>query len=55
MLNTAGHAAGLGRPAGAVPGLVTSAASTGCHRLIREFGATIVTNADDMAKLATQG
>lgn len=51
-LNTAGHAAALGRPIGAVPGPVTSAASAGCHRLIREYGAVCVTNADDMAELA---
>ncbi len=51
-LNTAGHAAALGRPIGAVPGPVTSAASAGCHRLIREFNATCVTSADDMAELA---
>ncbi|MCC6270808.1 MAG: DNA-protecting protein DprA [Microbacteriaceae bacterium] len=51
-LNTAGHAAALGRPLGAVPGPVTSAASAGCHRLIREYGAVCVTNADDMAELA---
>lgn len=44
-LNTAGHAAELGRPLGAVPGSVTSAASAGCHRLLREYGATLVTNA----------
>lgn len=43
-LNTAGHAAELGRPLGAVPGPVTSAASAGCHRLLREYGATLVTN-----------
>lgn len=51
-LNTAGHAAALGRPLGAVPGPVTSAASAGCHRLIRDFDATCVTNADEMAELA---
>lgn len=50
-LNTAGHAAALGRPLGAVPGPVTSAASAGCHRLIREFDAVLVTNADEMAEL----
>ena len=50
-LNTAGHAAALGRPLGAVPGPVTSAASAGCHRLIREFGAHVVTNADEAAQL----
>lgn len=51
-LNTAGHAAQLGRPIGAVPGPVTSAASAGCHRLIRELLATLVTTADEMAELA---
>lgn len=51
-LNTAGHAAALGRPLGAVPGPVTSAASAGCHRLIRDFGAVCVTNASEMAELA---
>jgi DNA processing protein len=51
-LNTAGHAAQMGRPLGAVPGPVTSAASAGCHRLIREFNAVCVTNADEMAELA---
>ena len=51
-LNTAGHAASLARPLGAVPGPVTSAASAGCHRLIREYDATCVTNADQMAELA---
>ncbi|MBB5632485.1 DNA processing protein [Cryobacterium mesophilum] len=51
-LNTAGHAAALGRPLGAVPGPVTSAASAGCHRLIREFDAVCVTNPDEMAELA---
>jgi DNA protecting protein DprA len=51
-LNTAAHAASLGRPLGAVPGPVTSPASTGCHRLIREFDAVCVTDADEMAELA---
>lgn len=50
-LNTAGHAIALGRPLGAVPGPVTSAASTGCHRLIRQFGATLVMNAEEAAAL----
>jgi len=51
-LNTAGHANTLGRPVGAVPGPVTSAASAGCHRLLREQLAQCVTNADEMAELA---
>ena len=52
-LNTAGHAAALGRPLGAVPGPVTSPASAGCHRLLREFDAMCVVDADQMAELAT--
>jgi DNA processing protein len=51
-LNTAGHAAALGRPLGAVPGPVTSPASAGCHRLVREYDAVLVTNAAEMAELA---
>lgn len=51
-LNTAGHAATLGRPLGAVPGPVTSAASSGCHRLLREYAAVCVTTADEVAELA---
>ncbi|MBI5159810.1 MAG: DNA-protecting protein DprA [Micrococcales bacterium] len=50
-LNTAGHAAALGRPLGAVPGPVTSSASAGCHRLLREYGAVCVTTPDEMAEL----
>ncbi|MET0304421.1 MAG: DNA-processing protein DprA, partial [Microbacteriaceae bacterium] len=51
-LNTAGHAAQLGRPLGAVPGPVTSSASAGCHRLLREYDAVCVTTPDEMAELA---
>lgn len=50
-LNTAGHAASLGRPLGAVPGPVTSAASAGCHRLLREYDAVCVTNAAEVREL----
>jgi DNA processing protein len=50
-LNTAGHAAQLGRPLGAVPGPVTSSASAGCHRLIRDYAAVCVTTAQEMAEL----
>jgi DNA processing protein len=50
-LNTAGHAAALGRPLGAVPGPVTSPTSAGCHRLIREYDAVCVTTAAEMAEL----
>ncbi|MEV1129338.1 DNA-processing protein DprA [Agromyces sp. NPDC049794] len=51
-LNTAGHAAALGRPLGAVPGPVTSPASAGCHRLLREFDAVCVIDVEQMAELA---
>lgn len=50
-ISTAEHALSLNRPLGAVPGPVTSSQSSGCHRLIREFGATLVTNADEVAAL----
>ena len=50
-LNTANHAATLGRPLGAVPGPVTSASSAGCHRLLREFDAVCVTTAAEAAEL----
>lgn len=50
-INTAGHAASLSRPLGAVPGPVTSAASAGCHRLLREYDARCVTNADEVLEL----
>lgn len=38
----------IGRSLGAVPGPVTSAASAGCHRLLREYGATLVTNGAEL-------
>jgi DNA processing protein len=50
-LNTAGHAAALGRPLGAVPGPVTSPASAGCHRLLREYDARCVTTAAEVREL----
>ncbi|CAI9386354.1 DNA-processing protein DprA [Microbacterium sp. T2.11-28] len=50
-LNTAGHAAALGRPLGAVPGPITSATSAGCHRLLREYAAQCITSADDVREL----
>ncbi|MHA7207639.1 DNA-processing protein DprA [Arthrobacter sp. MDT1-65] len=51
-LNTAHHAAGLGRAVGAVPGSVHSANSAGCHRLLRDGSAVCVTDAADVAELA---
>ncbi|MCR6647033.1 MAG: DNA-processing protein DprA [Cellulomonas sp.] len=51
-LSTANHAARLNRPVGAVPGPVTSMASAGCHRLLREGVATCVTDAAEVVELA---
>jgi DNA processing protein len=50
-MSTATHAAGLLRPVGAVPGPVTSAASAGCHRLLREGCAVCVTDAAETLEL----
>jgi DNA processing protein len=50
-LNTARHAATLGKPLMAVPGPVTSAQSAGCHRIIRDWGASCVTRAADIIEL----
>lgn len=50
-LNTANHAAAMGRPVGVMPGPVTSPSSVGCHRLLRESEAICVTNAAQMAEL----
>ena len=52
-LNTARHAASLGRPLMAVPGPVTSRQSVGCHTIIREWGATCVTCAADVIEMLT--
>lgn len=49
--NTAAWARLLGRPVAAVPGPVTSAASAGCHVLVRG-GAELVTRADEVIELA---
>ncbi|KAA8885211.1 DNA-protecting protein DprA [Nocardia colli] len=46
--NTVKWARRLGRPALAVPGPVTSAASVGCHRMIREGEALLVTRAAEV-------
>jgi DNA processing protein len=50
-LNAANHAAGLERPIGAVPGPITSAASAGCHLLIQEGTARLVTGAGDVQRM----
>jgi DNA processing protein len=46
--NTAGHADRLSRVVMAVPGPVTSASSAGCHRMVREEGAILVTCPGDV-------
>ncbi|GAA2229958.1 DNA-processing protein DprA [Herbiconiux moechotypicola] len=51
-LNTAAHAHALGRPVGAVPGPITSAASAGCHRLLHERIATVITSTTDITNLS---
>ncbi|WP_193043416.1 DNA-processing protein DprA [Mycolicibacterium baixiangningiae] len=48
--NTAGWAGALGTNVCAVPGPVTSAASVGCHRLLRD-GALVVTRAEEVVEL----
>jgi DNA processing protein len=52
-LNTAHHAESLGRAVGAVPGSVHSANSAGCHRLLRDGAAVCVTDAAEIAELAS--
>jgi DNA processing protein len=52
-LSTARHAAELLRPVGAVPGPVTSASSAGCHALVREGIAVLVTDAEEVLELAS--
>jgi DNA processing protein len=47
-LSTAKHARELRRPLMAVPGRVTSEQSAGCHELIREWAAMLVTGATDV-------
>ena len=53
-LNTARHARDLGRPLLAVPGPVTSDLSAGCHSIIRDWQATLVTSADEAIEAVDQ-
>jgi DNA processing protein len=48
---TARAAAAMNRPVLAVPGPVTSAASAGCHRMIRDGDATLVSDCADLLGL----
>ena len=50
-INTANHALAIGRPVGAVPGQVNRSTSDGCHRLIRESFATLISSAGDLLEL----
>lgn len=50
-LTVATQATELGRAVGAVPGPITSAASAGCHRLMRDGVAEIVTGVDDVTMM----
>ena len=50
-INTAGHANELDRPVGAVPGPINSTRSAGCHRLIRERRAELVSTPADLFEL----
>jgi DNA processing protein len=52
-MNTASHAQNLNREVGAYPGPVTSPASAGCHRLIREKKAELVCSGADVLELVT--
>ena len=49
--NTVKHAAEAGRPVGAVPGPITSMASSGCHQEIRDGRAALVTSAEEVIDL----
>lgn len=51
-LSTAHHANALARPVGAVPGKIGSITSSGCHKLIRDHQAVLVTSANDLMELA---
>ncbi len=50
-LSTARHARDLCRPLMAVPGPVTSPLSAGCHQIIREWDAVLVTEAQDVLEI----
>ena len=54
-VSTANRALELDRPVGAVPGPIGSAASDGCHQLIRAAKASLVTCAQDIMELVGSG
>ena len=53
-LTTARAARELHLPVGAVPGPVTSMTSAGCHALVRDTDAVLVTDAAEVAELAAR-
>lgn len=50
-INTAGHANELDRPVGAIPGPINSTRSAGCHRLIKERRAELISTPEDLFEL----
>lgn len=50
-LHTAHQAETIARHVAAVPGSVHSANSAGCHRLLRDGGAILVTDAAEISEL----
>lgn len=50
-INTAGHANELGRPVGAVPGPINSSRSAGCHKLIKDGRAQLISIPTDLREL----
>jgi DNA processing protein len=50
-LNTAHHAETIARHVAAVPGSVHSANSAGCHRLLKEGAAVLVSDVAELAEL----
>jgi DNA processing protein len=53
-INTAGHANELDRPVGAIPGPINSTRSAGCHRLIKERRAELISTPGELFELLGQ-
>lgn len=50
-VSTANRAVELGKPVGAVPGQINLPGSDGCHQLIRDLRAQLITSSDDILEL----
>lgn len=50
-INTAGHANELDKPVGAIPGPINSTRTAGCHRLIKERRAELISTPADLEEL----